>query len=209
MTTTAGVKAKTTTKYWYFFYNEINKNNNTDNKNNSSNNNYYYFYLHKITISAPETKTPTTATSTKASTTMTIGAATSWVSTFFFIASFKLLLACICVKILHCVSFWEQANSCEPRHDKTNKVSVRPAKTKISLGIRPVWSVSSLSAWRKRGSLATHWAQAKTLIRLGGCPGWSESDLVAHSFCWFCHAVAHVIKAFNSTSCFGSPVKYW
>ena len=26
----------------------------------------------------------------------------------------------------------------EPRHDKTNKVSVRPAKTQISLGIRPV-----------------------------------------------------------------------
>ena len=25
----------------------------------------------------------------------------------------------------------------EPRHDKTNKMSVRPAKTQISLGIRP------------------------------------------------------------------------
>ena len=33
--------------------------------------------------------------------------------------------------------------------DKTNKVTVRPAKTQISLGIRPVWSESSLSAWRK------------------------------------------------------------
>ena len=29
----------------------------------------------------------------------------------------------------------------EPRHDETNKVTVRPAKTQISLGIRPVWSV--------------------------------------------------------------------
>ena len=44
----------------------------------------------------------------------------------------------------------------EPRHDKTNKMTVRPAKTQISLGIRPVWSESSLSAWRKLGSLATH-----------------------------------------------------
>ena len=26
----------------------------------------------------------------------------------------------------------------EPPHDKTNKMSVRPAKTQISLGIRPV-----------------------------------------------------------------------
>ena len=34
----------------------------------------------------------------------------------------------------------------EPQHDKTNKMSVRPAKTQISLGIRPVWSESSLSA---------------------------------------------------------------
>ena len=46
----------------------------------------------------------------------------------------------------------------EPRHDKTNKVT---AKTQISLGIRPVWSDSSLSAWRKLGSLATHWAHSK------------------------------------------------
>ena len=29
-------------------------------------------------------------------------------------------------------------------HDKTNKVIVRPAKTQISLSIRPVWSESSL-----------------------------------------------------------------
>ena len=35
---------------------------------------------------------------------------------------------------------------------------------------------------------------AKTLIRLGGCPGWSESSLGAHSFCWFCHVVAHILK---------------
>ena len=29
----------------------------------------------------------------------------------------------------------------EPQHDKTNKMSVVPAKTQISLGFRPVWSV--------------------------------------------------------------------
>ena len=33
---------------------------------------------------------------------------------------------------------------------------------------------------------------AKTLIRLGRCPGWSESLLGAHSFCWFWHVVAHI-----------------
>ena len=34
----------------------------------------------------------------------------------------------------------------EPRHDKPNKMSVRSAKTQISLGICPVWSESSLCA---------------------------------------------------------------
>ena len=44
----------------------------------------------------------------------------------------------------------------EPPHDKTNKMAVRPAKTQTSLGICPVWSESSLFAWRKLGSFATH-----------------------------------------------------
>ena len=37
----------------------------------------------------------------------------------------------------------------------------------------------------------------KTLIRLGGCPGWSESSQGANSFCWFCHVVAHISKRFS------------
>ena len=49
----------------------------------------------------------------------------------------------------------------EPRRDKTNKMSGHPAKTQISLGICPVWSESLLSAWRKFGSLPTHWADSK------------------------------------------------
>ena len=53
--------------------------------------------------------------------------------------------------------------SYEPRHDKTNKVSVRPAKTLIRLG-----------------------------IRLRGCPGLSESSLGEQSFCWFCHEAAQL-----------------
>ena len=41
---------------------------------------------------------------------------------------------------------------------KPAKRASRSAKTQISLGIRPVWSEYSLSAWRKAGSLANHWA---------------------------------------------------
>ena len=31
-----------------------------------------------------------------------------------------------------------------------------------------------------------------TLIRLGGCLGWSESSLGAQSFCWLYHEAAHI-----------------
>ena len=58
----------------------------------------------------------------------------------------------------------------EPRHDKTNKLAVRPTKTQISLGIRPVWSESSLSAWRKLGSFATHWAHSEDSDQTGRPP---------------------------------------
>ena len=43
---------------------------------------------------------------------------------------------------------------------KPTKWHVRTAKTQISLGFRPGWSESSLSAWRKLGSLVTHWAHS-------------------------------------------------
>ena len=45
----------------------------------------------------------------------------------------------------------ENENGLEPTHDKTNNMTVGPAKSQISLGIRPVWSESSLSAWRNLG----------------------------------------------------------
>ena len=53
---------------------------------------------------------------------------------------------------------------------KPTKWHVRPAKTQISLGIRPVWSESSLSAWRKLGSLATHWAHSEYSDQTGRMP---------------------------------------
>ena len=49
-------------------------------------------------------------------------------------------------------------------------MSVRPVKTQIILGIHPVWSESSLSAWRKLGSLATHWAHSEDFDQTGRMP---------------------------------------
>ena len=80
----------------------------------------------------------------------------------------------------------------EPPRDKTNKVSVRPAKTQISLGIRPVWSVFAVcmkKTWVLSYPLS---AQRRLLIRLGGCLGWSESSLDAQPHCWFCHEAAQI-----------------
>ena len=74
-------------------------------------------------------------------------------------------------------------NKTEPRHDKTNKVSVRP-----------VWSESSLSAWRKLGSLVTQWAhsedsdQTRRMFRLI-CLRWAHM-----SVCWFCHEAAQMSR---------------
>ena len=76
---------------------------------------------------------------------------------------------------------------------KPTKWPVRPAKTQISLGIRLVWSEPSLCPqWVVKDPSFLHansedseqtrqmpgWSE---LIRLGRCPGWSESSLGAHA----------------------------
>ena len=53
---------------------------------------------------------------------------------------------------------------------KPTKWHVCPAKTQISLGIHPIWSESSLSAWRKLGSLATHWVHSEDSDQTGQMP---------------------------------------
>ena len=78
---------------------------------------------------------------------------------------------------------------------KLTKWHVRPAKTQISLGIRPVWSEYSLSAWRSKAWVVSYPLSAqrtKTVIRLVGYPCWFESLLGAQLFCWFCHEAAHI-----------------
>ena len=75
---------------------------------------------------------------------------------------------------------------------KPTKCHVRPAKTQISLGIRPVWLESSLCAQRvAKGPSFLH-ADSEDSDQTGRSPGWSESSLGALSFCWFCHEAAHI-----------------
>ena len=53
---------------------------------------------------------------------------------------------------------------------KERKRHERPAKTQIGLGIRPVWSEFSLFAWRKLGSLPSHWAHIEDYDLTGRMP---------------------------------------
>ena len=72
-------------------------------------------------------------------------------------------------KTSHIVNFRRKKKN-EPPHDRTKKMTVRPAKTRISLGICPVWSESSL---------CTQWVdKEQSFLRAdSGCPDWSESAL--------------------------------
>ena len=72
---------------------------------------------------------------------------------------------------------------------KPTKWPVCPAKTRIRMGIHPVWSESSLFVWRSIGSLATHWAYSEDWP---ACADVLSLRLVHRSFCWFCHVLIPV-----------------
>ena len=77
------------------------------------------------------------------------------------------------------------------RFDKTNKIACSSAETQISLGIRPVWlffAVRMKKAWVFNYPFKAQ----RRLIRLGGCPGWSESSRCANPFCWIWKEAAHL-----------------
>ena len=80
----------------------------------------------------------------------------------------------------HNVTYFNHKGAASWQHQQNYLCATSEDSDQPGLGIRPVWSVSSLSAWRKLWSLATHWTQTKTLIRLGIRPGWSESSLGTH-----------------------------
>ena len=71
----------------------------------------------------------------------------------------------------------KQTSQMSRRMTKPTKWPVRSAKTQISLGICPVWSVSSLCAqWVAKDPSFLH-ADSED----SGCPGWSESSLGTHA----------------------------
>ena len=78
---------------------------------------------------------------------------------------------------------WQERDYLSRDMTKTNKVTVRPAKTQISLGIRPVWSVFAVrmkKAWvlsyplSAQQRLWSDWADAQADLSLR----WAHSHFV-------------------------------
>ena len=82
---------------------------------------------------------------------------------------------------------------------KPAKWHVRPAKTQISLDTRPVWSESSLSAWRNIGPLTTYWAHSEDADQNGRMP----------RLIWvFAGCTDHLLVLSWITLCFSSNSSY-
>ena len=81
----------------------------------------------------------------------------------------------------------------EPVHDKTNKMTCAPSEDSGQPGHPP--SLIRVFAVRIEETLCPKLPNertAKTLIRLGECPGWSESLLGAQVILLVCCAQAHI-----------------
>ena len=85
----------------------------------------------------------------------------------------------------------------EPPHDKTNKMSVRPVKTQISLGIRPVWSGSSLCAqWVAKDLNFLH-ADSEDTDQTGRMPRLIWVFAGRTLILLFCHVTAQINDGIN------------
>ena len=70
------------------------------------------------------------------------------------------------------------------RMTKPTKWYVHSVKAQLSLGICPVWSESSLYAWRKLGSLATHWVHSKDSDQIRWMPSLIRVFAVCRKKAW-------------------------
>ena len=109
-----------------------------------------------------------------------------------------LQLQFIYVFVLGCIYFslfyaWNITGT-EPPHDKTNKMHVRPTKTQISLGIRPIWSESSLCAqWVAKDSSFLY-ADSEDSHQTGRMPRLTWVFAGRTPVCWVCHVAAQILN---------------
>ena len=79
-----------------------------------------------------------------------------------------------------------------------NRDMTKPTKWLCAqLRLRSAWASAqsdqslrcAFNGWLRTQAFFTR--TAKTLIKLGACPGWPESSLGAQPLCWFCHVAVH------------------
>ena len=90
----------------------------------------------------------------------------------------------------------------EPRHDTTNKMSVRTVKTKD----QPGHPESALSAWRNLGSLAIHWVHSEDPDQTGWMP---RLIWVFAGRTYFVGFVMSWLMFFHAIIFSGSPGRCW
>ena len=130
----------------------------------------------------------------------------SWKYFSVFLASFSGYAVWKSIQFFNCPDKTKIPNHLSRLMTKPTKWHVRPAKTQISLGIHPVWSESSLSAWRNIGSWATHWVHSEdwsdwahshfvgfVMMRLISLQLQNHSCLLTRSYLW--HEGIHISRA--------------
>ena len=107
---------------------------------------------------------------------------------------------------LHFLSFLKMKFWNKPRHDKTNKVTVHPAKTQISLDIRQVWSESSLCAQRVAKDPSFLHADSEDSDQTGLMPSMIWVFAGRTITLLVCHVAARFFELVNHMD---SPVRYY
>ena len=90
----------------------------------------------------------------------------------------------------------DQRNGCvlfndKPLHDNANKIACAPSKD-WSAWESAHFDQSSLSTWRKLGSLPTRWVHSEDSDQTGLMPRLIRVFAGRLSFCWFFHEVAQI-----------------
>ena len=138
---------------------------------------------------------------------------TTWRLPLFFVILFVSFLFSMVITLLGVYIYASCAFVClfcmhlSHRLTKPTKWHVRTAKTQISLGIRPVWSESSLSAWRSIGPLATQKAHSEDSDQTGRMPRLIRVFAVRTSH--FVGFVTRWLISFSSPLCRGLAVAFY
>ena len=94
--------------------------------------------------------------------------------------------------VSRCIAKTAKWHACTPSANRSTWASAQSGQSSLS-AVWPVFTVRTQKHWVLSNPSSTQ----RRLIRLGGYPCWSDASLGTQSFCWFCHALAHMVKWFQ------------